>query len=297
MHGLMRAVGFRYVSGKKELENILKDIAETGEVHKVISVNNEGENVAEIRKYYSPNMGVVLHGYYNDENEFVREYYFPFIVNDKYSHIADITLNRHMGKTSFAGSCDDLQAGITTIFYLQNGMEFIEHLLNSKYSTVHAPISFAGLSNSGTILLPINKSKQQIKLQRMANQIHRKWVNEAKRGDESAIENLTMEDYDLYSQAVKRVRKDDLLTVVDSSFMPYGVECDHYMIIGEIMAVEKIKNNVSDEEIYYLTLNSNDIELSIAINDSDLTGEPLVGRRFKGSVWLQGIVDFNKCSG
>ncbi len=295
MHGLMRAVGFRYVSSKKDLEDILKDIAETGEAHKVISVNNEGENIAEIRKYYSSKIGVALHGYYNEDNEFVREYYFPFIVNDKYSHKAEITLNRHMGRTSFAGACDDLQVGITTIFYLQNGMEFIEHLLRAKRYTICAPISFVGLSNSGTILLPINKSKQQIKLQRMANQIHRKWLNEAKRGDEAAIENLTMEDYDLYSQAVKRVKKDDLLTVVDSSFMPYGVECDHYMIIGEIMAVEKIKNNVSGEDIYYLTLNCNDIELNVAINDSDLTGEPLVGRRFKGSVWLQGIVDFNKC--
>ncbi len=295
MHGLMRAVGFRYITSKKELEDILKDIAETGEAHKVISVNNEGENVVEIRKYYSPKMGVVLHGYYNEDNEFVREYYFPFVVNNKYSHNAEITLNRHIGRTSFAGSCEDLQVGLTTIFYLQNGMEFIEHLLSAKRSVVRAPLSFAGLSNSGTILLPINKSKQQIKLQRMANQIHRKWVNEAKRGDEAAIENLTMEDYDLYSQAVKHVKKDDLLTVVDSSFMPYGVECDHYMIIGEIMAVEKIKNIVSGEDIYYLTLSCNDIELNVAINDGDLTGEPLVGRRFKGSVWLQGIVDFNKC--
>lgn len=288
----MRSVGFRYVTSKRELEEVLKDVAETGEAHKVISVNNEGENVVEIKKYFAPKMGVVVHGYYNENNEFVREYYFPFIEGSSRLKKADVTINRHMGKTSFAGSCDDLQMGLTTIFYLQNGMDFIEHLLSKGRSIVRAPLSLVGLSNSGTIILPISKSKSQIKLQNMASKLHRKWINDAKQGDEAAIENLTMEDYDLYSQALKKVQKEDLFTVVDSTFMPYGVECDHYMIIGEITSVDKLKNNISGETVYYITVNCNEIEISIAINDSDLTGEPMVGRRYRGSIWLQGIVDF-----
>jgi len=31
--------------------------------------------------------------------------------------------------------------------------------------------------------------------------------------------------------------------------------------------------------------------LDLAINDKDLTGEPEAGRRFKGSIWLQGRLD------
>lgn len=290
----MRSVGFRYVTSKKELEEILRDVAETGEAHKVISVNNEGENVVEIKKYFSTKMGIVVHGYYDENNEFVREYYFPFIEADNKLQRAEVAISRHMGKTSFAGSCDDLQMGLTTIFYLQNGMDFIEHLLDRGRSVVRAPLSLVGLSNSGTIILPISKSKSQIKLQNMASRLHRKWINDAKMGDESAIENLTMEDYDLYSQALKKVQKEDLFTVVDSTFMPYGVECDHYMIIGEITAVDKLENNVSGESVYYLTVNCNEIELNVAINDSDLTGEPMVGRRYRGSIWLQGIINFGK---
>jgi len=290
----MRAVGFRYITCKKELEEVLKDVAETGSIHKVVSVNNEGENVVEIKKFYSTKMGIVLHGYYNENDEFVREYYYPFVSNDSFPHKAEITINRHIEKTSFAGSSDDLQTNITTIFYLQNGMDFIEYMIMKGRSVVHAPLSLVGLSSSGTILLPINKSKKQLQLQKMANSIHRKWINDAKNGDESAIENLTMEDYDLYSQAVSRVKKEDLLTVVDSTFMPYGVECDHYMIIGEIMEVERLDNDFSGEVVYYLTLNCNDIEIKVAVNDIDLTGEPMVGRRYRGSIWLQGVVNFSR---
>jgi hypothetical protein len=29
------------------------------------------------------------------------------------------------------------------------------------------------------------------------------------------------------------------------------------------------------------------------MNKKDLLGEPAVGRRFKGNIWLQGMIDFN----
>lgn len=287
----MRAIGFN-ISSKRALENILKCIVETGEVHKIASVNSERENVAEIKKYFSPGAGVAVHGYYNEDNEFVREYYFPFAEGDGKRIKADIKISRHMGKTSFAGSCEDLQLGLTTIFYLQNGMDFIEHLIDNGRSTFCAPFSLTGLSSSGTIILPISKSKNQIRFQNMVSRLHRKWLNDAKLGDEEALENLTMEDYDLYSQAVKMLRKEDLFTIVDSTFMPYGVECDHYMVVGEIIAVKELENTFSLDKIYNLTINCNDMEIGIVINKNDLTGEPLVGRRFRGSIWLQGRVDF-----
>ena len=33
--------------------------------------------------------------------------------------------------------------------------------------------------------------------------------------------------------------KEDLYSIIDSCFMPCGVECDQYSIIGEIKEVEK----------------------------------------------------------
>lgn len=36
----------------------------------------------------------------------------------------------------------------------------------------------------------------------------------------------------------------------------------------------------------------NDIHLDVCVNQESLFGEPEVGRRFKGIVWLQGNVNF-----
>ena len=54
--------------------------------------------------------------------------------------------------------------------------------------------------------------------------------------------------------------KEDLYSIIDSCFMPCGVECDQYYIIGEIKEVEKIRNIYTKEEIYRMKIESHDLE-------------------------------------
>ena len=56
--------------------------------------------------------------------------------------------------------------------------------------------------------------------------------------------------------------------------------------------MELVQNTLTEESIYILSLECNDLILDICINKNDLYGEPLPGRRFRGSVWIQGTVDF-----
>ena len=57
---------------------------------------------------------------------------------------------------------------------------------------------------------------------------------------------------------------------------------------GILATVEIIRNQITGEGVYLLTLNYNDVLISLAINEMDLEGEPQPGRRFKGNIWLQG---------
>ena len=114
----------------------------------------------------------------------------------------------------------------------------------------------------------------------------------ARNGDEEAMESLTMEDMDTYSMISQRIVTDDVLTIVDSYFIPYGIECDQYNVLGEILDIMKFKNILTGEEICQMTIESNDIQFDICINSKDLLGEPAVGRRFKGTIWLQGQLHY-----
>ena len=83
-----------------------------------------------------------------------------------------------------------------------------------------------------------------------------------------------------------------MFSLVDTYFMPYGVECDQYSILAEIVDCNLVKNKMTGEEIYQMTLNCNDLIFEMCINQEDLYGEPAVGRRFKGMIWMQGYINF-----
>mgnify|MGYP002508965657 CR=1 FL=1 len=51
----------------------------------------------------------------------------------------------------------------------------------------------------------------------------------ARKGDEDAIESLTLEDMDIYSTISKKILTEDVFSLVDTYFMPYGVETAIYL--------------------------------------------------------------------
>ena len=87
--------------------------------------------------------------------------------------------------------------------------------------------------------------------------------------------------------------KEDILSIVDTYFMPYGIESDQYSIMGEILNYDTIENSVTSEKCYILTVDSNNLVFDVCINESDLLGEPAVGRRFKGNIWMQGQINYH----
>ena len=75
--------------------------------------------------------------------------------------------------------------------------------------------------------------------------------------------------------------------------MPYGIENDKYEILGDILDVKLLVNHLTMEELYVMIIESNDVVFEVCINKNNLFGEPAIGRRFKGTIWLQGTVDFS----
>ena len=125
---------------------------------------------------------------------------------------------------------------------------------DSKDMEEKASVEFAGLSVNGMIMLPIKKDVGE-KAKREKNATNRnKLLMAARNGDENAIESLTLDDIDTYAQLSKKIRSEDVYSLVDSYFMPYGVECDLYSIMAEIVDYSLEKNEVSGEDIIILSL-------------------------------------------
>ena len=76
------------------------------------------------------------------------------------------------------------------------------------------------------------KDKEAVKVEKEVMKNRSNLIAAARDGDEEAMESLTMEDMDTYSMISQRIATEDLFSIVESYFMPYGIQCDQYSILG-----------------------------------------------------------------
>lgn len=290
MHRYLRAIGFSKKS-RKEIQELVTDSIYKSD-RRGYTLSPDDVMLAEFSRDYADSMGITVAGTFDDDDKFHTEYYFPYLNGTGISSYEDISVEKHAAEDSYAGICDDIKVGISVIFYLQNRIPYVNAQTAGKLPIKGTSVTFSGLSVKGSVLIPMFKLPGDEERITKESAERAKLIAAAKNGDEEAIETLTLEDMDVYSAISKRILKEDIYSIVDTSFMPYGVECDQYSIIADIKGVRKVINHVTEEEVYILTLYCNDLTFDIAINIMDLVGEPEVGRRFKGVVWLQGKINF-----
>ena len=204
---------------------------------------------------------------------------------------AEVYIERRMDRESYVGICEDMKIGISLIFYLQNIVEYLKERQRTE-SVKYKSVTLSGLCDGGTVLLPVRKDKSQEQKQREDVHNRMKLMNAARTGDPAAIESLTLDDIDTYSKVSRRLITEDVFTIVDTYIMPYGIECDRYSILGEILGLQSIENEYTGEELYVMTLEVNGLTFDVCVPVKEVVGEPAVGRRFKGNIWMQGVINF-----
>ena len=237
-------------------------------------------------------MGIAVCGEFDESDKFTYDYFYPYLRGTGISSGEDVSVERHADKESYAGVCDDIKVGVSLIFYLQNMVPYVKAQNEDMLPIRGTTLTLSGLSLGGNILLPISKNEKQVQKIQKASRNRNQLIAAARKGDEDAIESLTLEDMDTYTSISRKILTEDVFSLVDTYFMPYGVECDQYSVMGEILDITLRTNKLTGEEIYVMHLNCNDLEFDVCINKQDLYGEPQVGRRFKGTIWLQGYINY-----
>lgn len=298
MQKFMRAIGIPEQGSQKLLRSILRDVVQRPSSRSYITDRND-ENcmMAEYRLELGRNFGVCACGTYDEEGEFFLEYYYPYLHRDYVSTTEDVTVEERLENESFACVCDDLKLGVTMIFRLQNTVDYLKHEQSGLLPMAGTSVSLAGLSTEGTIMLPIQKTPSERREKQRVERYREGLMDKARTGDEAAMKDLTISDMDTYAVILDQLQDNDVYTLVDSHFMPAGVECDLYNVMGEIHRCEAVTNRITNEELFLMTIDCNELFFDLIINKQDLYGEPAVGRRFKGLVWLQGRINFPDESG
>lgn len=291
MHSYLRAIGFSGITNRTELNKLLNLVIEKASNRKTIQINYQN-SLTEITMLFGPDFGITLRGEYDQNDVFHIENYFPFLYGQGSNVKEEIAINKRVDSEAYTGMCDDYRLGVSLIFYLQNVADYLERKSSKDPLNLNLPVTLSALSIEGRTILPLQKDEIQVK-NLTAEKINRnKLIAEAKKGNQEAIDSLTIDDIDTYARVSRRAKKEDLYSIVDTSFIPFGSESDNYSILATILNSRLVVNTYTKEEIYDLDLVCNDIVFRLCINKKDLLGEPLPGRRFKGNIWLQGKIEF-----
>ncbi|CBK75552.1 hypothetical protein CIY_30380 [Butyrivibrio fibrisolvens 16/4] len=127
MHKYMPAIGFSKLN-KDALEELLKEIMLRPE-YQESAIDLEGNQFVELRYNVCDNVGLVLRGVYNENDEFILDYYYPTFYGQKISINNDVEVIKQTDKDNYHVMCDEIRLGVNLIFQLQNMGEFLRKIL------------------------------------------------------------------------------------------------------------------------------------------------------------------------
>ncbi|MBQ5952118.1 MAG: DUF3881 family protein [Lachnospiraceae bacterium] len=289
MHKYLRSIGLGEYRNRQQMERLGEAVLEAPGWQDSIAEN--GDTRAYVARMFGPGFGVMLSGDWDpDKRVFHQEIIYPFLIGDRVTVNSCMSVQRLTDRDAYNGMCEEGDMGLSLIFSVQNVPE-IRRAALPPYFDKALPVSMAALSDTGKILLPtIYTGKETEKDAEGKEKDRRALMEKARGGDERAIEILTMEDMDLYASISGRLRDEDIYSIVETSFMPCGMESDQYTVVAEILDAQRFVNELSGKGVWQMTIACKDLVFPVIIAEEDLLGEPAPGRRFKGDLWLQGRI-------
>ncbi len=289
MNRYLRAIGFLNNFTISDYEKIVEDITFRPE-GSIIADNLQAKYLILSKSLdCGEDIGICVRIIKDNKGNIHRDSVFPYLRTSDFVDCEACSFEKKITGEEFLGVYEDLNLGENVFFYVQN----VDDLYKRKnIKTVSCAVSLAGLSIAGNVILPIKKDETQKENAKEFNKKRVNLLNKANGGDHNAFATVRYDDIMTNVTVSEQVFVEsmDIYSVVDSSFIPCGAECDLYSVLGEITDYKTVKNNLSGEEVYILTLCVKGEMLKVAINVKDLLGDPQVGFRFKGTVWLQGRI-------
>lgn len=318
MHKYLRAVGFSQYEKKSQVDSFFKENLK--EEH--LTSTYITQDMRLCGQYNIPvcnGAGISVIGEQEKDQLALIDFYYPYLKGYDYTLIQECTIEKHSDKESYAGIIDDYRLGIALIFYLTNGNVYNSLIKTHKISDIKIDkIFLSALSVSGRIILPIDKKELSgnefsDKDKVNPNYEYDEDYDEDDEDDDAPITTRIIGDMDDFSEGLgkpisigigiklprnpigyqeNRLKNEDLYSIVETSLVPYGIECDKYQIVAEILSVNRKVNQYTDETLVEMRVDTMGLQFNLMINENDLEGEPLPGRRFRGVIWLLGEVEF-----
>lgn len=294
MHNYLRAAGFSEYNTEGIVYRFIRNSVIKPEYLTARLDLGDGTVLLEYRQPVNAFAGICA-AVLESNGEFSEiQYYYPYFNGPEVSTNAVCTVEKHAMTDTYSGIIEEYNIGLSLIFFMSNPVRYRIRALNDNTSEFRGT-ALTAFSNEATVLLPV--VPQQDPLDPLnANDVKSLFDAEdplviSEDGEPEFNEALLDADIDMYNQISERIESEDLYSLVEQSFMPCGVECDQYSVIGEILDYAEHVNELTEERLAFIKLSCNDVEFWMCIRRDDILGEPQTGRRLKCRIWLTGNVN------
>lgn len=294
MHAYMRAIGLGDDRlNENDIDLICDSIYDEYDHMESVRENDKKVTFLELSKEFGKGIGLKVLGK-QDGLGFHRTSYFPYVKSPEEGSEGSVGIQRKSNGDSFIGVCNDGRIGAPLIFSLQNPGTYMRGRKEDPESQYRVTTTFSGLALEGMIILPARTKAQRASASMSDWKVQRAdTVELAKMGDDKALQMLSLQNLDLYAMVQDRISQgDDIFTIVDTYFIPYGMESDQYHILANIDRVSLVCNTITRQMVWKMDIECNGLKMSLCINEQNLMGYPSAGMRFKGDIWLQGKINF-----
>lgn len=290
MESPITALGFSGIDKDYKLEEIVSEILDSP-THQMATKIHKKAIIAEYYKEFDKDVYMMVRIVVEaagKETKIEVEQCEPYVYTEHALEVEDVMVECVDDNYTYYVICEEKETGMQLIFWLQNVVDYLDNeSFNYKYNKVH----IVGLAMEGTIILPIEKDEDDELFEREEREKLKVILQKIREGDEEARQLLEEEERELDEQLKERLKEEDFLSIMSGYFIPTTLVDATYAILGEIKHIRKKKNMKTNEEMYLFTLNVNDMDLEVMINEKVLVGAPSVGMRFMGTCWLQGTIE------
>jgi len=286
----IRALGFTEFDSKDRAEGLVASIIKDPGA-KYVWESPDHRVYVEFFKEFGKGFGLVVRGIIAENEEINIHSLVPSTRSSFLIDTHEVDVVQLEDQDVYQGFCEEIASGTPISFYLQNLKEYNE--LESDEDVYIKGIRLSAYCVDGTVILPIDKDKTDMLLEEEEVKIRRELLEQARKGDEDAMNTLDEEADEASRMLQERLKSEDMLSVLEGFFVPVGDQDDVYSVLGNINNVEVLTNRKTNEEIFHIELVCMTVPIEVYINKKDLVGEPTPGMRFKGTCWLHGDIDFH----
>lgn len=288
MHEYLRAIGLASVQTKKQLKMLTDWVLEAPDRFRTAETNGE-DAIAVAERHVADTAGVAVVGTVNESGNLIPEYYFPYLDSSLLSSDAPLSVEKQTAKNGYIGMADDERLNLSLIFSVRNVTDAARYLnedpfANREFKTV----SLTLLASDAMVILPISSREHVLKAREERAKRQSAFLKDINSGDEKAFERFAAASVNRFEKMMKMIENSDVYSVVESFFMPHGMESDRYYFLGTITSCREVRNHVTNERFYALNIDVNGVEFALAVHEDDLVGAPAEGLRIRGHAWMAG---------